>query len=142
MTTVARSRVLGALVTVVAIAAVAIGIVLLGSPADERARRLDQRRVQDLSGIARAVNLHWTRHASLPPSLEQLQQAPGADIRSTDPTTGDAYEYRPLDGTTYELCARFEHESARAGRPAGIHDIWSHGGGRQCFQREAQKVRG
>jgi hypothetical protein len=141
MTTFSRSRVLGTLVTVVVIAAIVVGIVLLGSPAEERARRLDQRRSQDLTGIARAVDLYWTRHASLPTSLEELQKAPGAEIRSADPTTGDAYEYRPLDGSRYELCARFEHESARAGGPPG-GGIWSHGAGRHCFQREAQKVRG
>ena len=134
-----RPQVLGGLVTVVVIAAVAMGIFLIGSPAEERVRRLDERRVQDLANIARAVDLYWTRHASLPPSLEELLKEPGGNVRSTDPSTSDLYEYRPLETQAYELCARFEHDSQQAGGPTG-DGFWSHGTGRQCFRRDAQKI--
>lgn len=132
-----RAQVLGGLVTVVVLAAIAMGIFLIGSPAQERARRLDARRVQDLTGIARAVDLYWTRHASLPLSLEELGKEPGGNIRSTDPGTGAIYEYRPLTGA-YELCAQFEHDSGQGGPTSD--GIWSHGAGRQCFQREPRKI--
>ncbi|OFV90822.1 MAG: hypothetical protein A3G76_06395 [Acidobacteria bacterium RIFCSPLOWO2_12_FULL_65_11] len=134
-----RPQVLGVLVTAVVIAAVAVGISLIGSPAEERARRMDERRVQDLASMARAVDLYWTRHASLPESLDGLRKEPGGNVRFTDPSTSDPYEYRPLEAETYELCARFERDSGEAGRPTG-DAFWSHGAGRQCFQRETRKV--
>ena len=65
------SVMLGAWVAVV-IAAVVAGVFVLGSPADERARRLDRRRVEDLQGIAAATDLYWTRHSRLPASLDEL----------------------------------------------------------------------
>jgi hypothetical protein len=135
-----RPQVLGVLMTIVVITAVAMGIFLIGSPAEERARRIDERRVQDLASIARAVDLYWTRHAGLPPSLDELGKEPGGNVRSTDPSTSDLYEYRPLEAGTYELCARFAHDSGEAGRPTG-DAFWSHSTGRQCFRREARKIR-
>jgi hypothetical protein len=130
-----RPQVFGGLVTVVAGAAVAAGIFLMGSPADERTRRLDERRVRDLAGLARAVDLFWTRHANLPASLDELREEPGAQFGSTDPGTRDPYDYRPLEHGAYEVCARFERDSQQPGDP-----FWSHGTGRQCFRREARKV--
>ncbi|HIA74480.1 MAG TPA: hypothetical protein EYN99_08630, partial [Gemmatimonadetes bacterium] len=58
----------GASVTTV-IAAVGVGLFILGSPMEERARRVDDRRVADLQGIAAATDLYWTRHSRLPESL-------------------------------------------------------------------------
>jgi hypothetical protein len=40
----------------------------------------------------------------------------------------------------FELCARFDRDSRPISPPMG--DVfWSHGTGRQCFQREVRKVR-
>ena len=57
-----RSIVFGASVAAV-VAAVAAGLIILGSPAQERERRIDDRRVADLHGIAAATNLYWSRHS-------------------------------------------------------------------------------
>jgi hypothetical protein len=135
MRSLSRPQVFGGLVTVVVGAAVVGGIFLVGSPAAERTRRLDERRVQDLAGLARAVDLFWTRHANLPTSLDELRKEPGLLFSSTDPGTREPYQYRPLEAGTYELCARFEQGSRQPGDP-----FWSHGTGRQCFRREARKV--
>ena len=134
-----RPRVVGGVVAIVAIAAIAIGLLLIGSPAEERRRRLDERRVEDLASIARAVDLYWTRHASLPSSLDDLRKEPGADVSSLDPSTSDSYEYRPLQSEAFELCAQFEQASGQAAGTLG-NGFWSHGVGRQCFRREAQKT--
>jgi hypothetical protein len=114
------------------------GLVLLGSPGEERLRRLDVRRVQDLSAIARAADVYWTRHARVPFSLTDLAQQQGAGLASTDPSTRAAYEYRALDATHYELCATFQRESSE--QRAGTAYFWVHPAGRQCFQREAQRI--
>jgi hypothetical protein len=139
MSTLSRDWIVGGLVTIAVVAAIALGIILIGSPAEERVRQLDGRRVQDLAGIARTADLYWTRNGRLPASLEELADEAGASVTVGDPATGARYEYRAIDARTYELCAQFETDSAQLGRPGGA-DFWSHGAGRQCFRREAQKV--
>ena len=96
------------------VAAVAFGLILLGSPAQERTRRIDARRVADLHGIAAATNLHWSRHSRLPASLDDLAAAPGLRINTRDPVRSETYGYKTLDSLRYELCATFDGES-RAG---------------------------
>ena len=105
-----RAIVLGASGTVVA-GAIAAGLIFLGSPAEERERRIDDRRVADLHGIAAAVNLHWSRDARLPAALDELVTEPGLGINTRDPATSEVYEYRVLDGVRYEVCATFDAES-------------------------------
>jgi hypothetical protein len=136
--TLSRHRVAGALLTAAVVAAVVAGIIMIGSPTEERVRLLDERRVQDLGRIARASDLYWTRHDRLAASIEELTAEPGTDLDPSDPSTGSPYEYRPIDARMYELCAAFESDSTEARRGAG--DFWSHGSGRQCFRREARKV--
>ena len=103
---------LGAAGTAV-VAAVAFGLVLLGSPAQERVRRIDARRVADLHGIAAATDLHWSRHSRLPASLDDLAAAPGLRINTRDPVSSETYGYQTLDSLRYEVCATFDGESLR-----------------------------
>src|SRR5688572_3877367 len=131
-----RARLAGTVVTVAVAAAVVAGIYVLGSPVEERARRLDERRVQDLSGIAQAVDLYWTRESRLPASLDQLRSDSGATITLADPSP---YDYRHLEDGKYELCASFEGDSRDSNR--FDNGFWTHRAGRQCFQREAKAIR-
>ena len=125
---------------VVAVVGVVIGgILLLESPAEVRARRLDERRVDDLRDITRRLDIYWTREGALPSSLEDLANEPGVFIELLDPETGQPYEYRVVSSNTYEVCAEFARDTAEE---QGRHyrDYWSHGAGRQCFELEAQDV--
>lgn len=161
-----RSIALGAAVATV-FAAVAVGLVLLGPPARERERRIDDRRVADLHGITAATNLYWTRHERLPASLDDLAAEPGLRINTRDPTSSEMYGYRVLDDGAYEVCATFAADSeaptrstsmiqrscqgchgpgspvaARVDDPVAAHhelrDLWAHGSGRQCFRMQAR----
>ena len=58
-----RPQVVGGLLVLAASAAVVAGILVVGSPAEERTRRLDRRRVEDLAAMASSVDLFWTRHS-------------------------------------------------------------------------------
>ena len=139
MKTPAGKHVVIGLVVAAVVIAVVSGLVLLGPPSEERTRRLDDRRVNDLRKITRATDLYWTRHGRLPASLDELSQEPGVTLNSRDPTTPEPYGYRALDAATYELCANFQRGSAEESQgPA--KDFWSHGAGRQCFQLEARHI--
>ena len=101
----------GASLTMV-VGAVAVGLFVLGTPAEERARRVDDRRVADLQAIAAATDLYWTRHAGLPASLEDLAADPGITISTDDPDGAPGYSYRAVGSALFEVCASFDGESA------------------------------
>jgi hypothetical protein len=133
-----RGQILAGVVIAAAAGAIAAGLFAVGSPSAERARRLDQRRVDHLEYIGSMIDLYWTRHGRLPSSLEELSRESGVDIATEDPVTNRKYEYRPSTGR-FELCAVFEHASDQSSPHRGA--FWSHAAGRQCFEREVQKVR-
>ena len=124
---------------VAVLAVVIVGVTLLDSPAQERLRRLDERRVDDLRSISAELDIYWTREGTLPSSLEELANEPGVFIELYDPETGQPYEYRVLGSNAYELCAEFARDTAEGqGRP--YRDYWPHGQGRHCFELKAQAV--
>ncbi|MFC2099545.1 hypothetical protein ACFLSF_01780 [Candidatus Bipolaricaulota bacterium] len=125
---------------VVIVAAVIGGIALLDSPAQERLRRLDERRVDDLHQLAYGVDIYWTREGSLPASLADLSEEERIARDLADPATGQAYEYRVLGDKTFELCAVFARDTGTDGRDTPLRSFWLHGPGRQCFQLEAQDI--
>lgn len=138
MKLVSRSVLLGISVVVVA-ASVVAGLLVLGSPGEERARRLDSRRVSDLQGIMAATDLYWTRHNRVPESLDGLTAEAGVRINTRDPASAEAYDYQPLDSARYEVCATFEGESGEISREPE-KDLWAHGPGHQCFRLEAKTI--
>jgi hypothetical protein len=130
----AGKHVLVGITVVVVVTAVVIGIVMLGPPGEERARRLDQRRARDLQGIGLGVDAYWTIKGRLPASLEEVSKEAGvASFSASDPVTGAPYSYRVVGDQNYELCATFD----RASSPRSAGDLWTHGAGMRCFTRRA-----
>lgn len=113
--------------------AVGSGLWLIGSPANEAARRTDDRRVQNLQAIATAIDLFWQRAEGLPENLAALGAELSVPLEATDPETGEPYDYRAAGGKEYELCASFSRASESVTRDAR----WTHGAGRQCFSLTA-----
>ena len=107
---------------------------------DERARRMDRRRVDDLERIVSATDLYWTRHSLLPASLDELTAEPGVSIDTRDPAGSENYGYQPVDSTHYEVCANFESESEKVAW-GQEKKLLAHGTGRQCFQFEAKELK-
>jgi hypothetical protein len=134
----ARVVILGFAIAIV-VAAIIVALIIVGSPGHERMRRLDERRLRDLVGMTRAVNLYWTKNNKLPASLEELFNRPGTDVESRDPLTGQHYFYGVVGWKTYELCADFQHES-REENSDGFGRFWSHGVGRRCFRLDAEET--
>jgi hypothetical protein len=126
--------------TAAVLAALVAGMVALGSPAEQRTLKLDQRRVADLQRISAAVDLHWTRRGSLPPALDALSEDLGRLESPRDPDTGAPYEYVAADGPRYRLCATFSRESTAPLWGGRHRDFWAHGPGRHCFEIDAERV--
>lgn len=127
-------------VSVVTVAAVAIavvyGLTLVGPPRDQRERRLDERRIEDLRRIARAIDLHWTRHGSLPAALDVLSEATVRDVTFNDPESEEPYEYRVETPSTFELCGSFGTDWL----DPSVDLFWSHPMGHHCFELEVRHV--
>ncbi len=121
--------------TVGAVAAVALSsLPAAGAPSAERARRLDERRVEDLRAMSEAANVYVQRHSRLPGTLEELSSEGGLDVAAQGRETGP-YEYRATGDRSYELCATFQRASTGGQRLSG-EAFWAHGAGRQCYQFE------
>jgi hypothetical protein len=134
MSTQGRLRIFTAVVAAAVVAAIVAGLVVLGSPAEQRRLRLDERRVRDLNAIVGEITAHWRTKSRLPATLGELGGGAGT-VRHSDPVTALEYEYRPIEGKEFELCAVFETESrSEAPRWSMFDRIWVHGRGRQCFQ--------
>lgn len=127
-------RLLGLGLLVVVGVAVVVGLLVLGSPSEERSRLLDARRVEDLHALTSAIKRHHEREGALPERMEDLAELEPEWLR--DPRSGEAYGYRPLAGDAFELCATFEQRAdrrhwpqAREAEPFRFHDA-----GPQCFR--------
>lgn len=129
-----RSFAIGSAVAVLAV--IVLGFLVLGSPAYQKNRRLDNRRVSDLNSIYYGINSYVAANRSLPNSLSQLENTYVFDVPE-DPATNQPYEYRVLSSGSYELCATFATESDPRTNESivskEIQSFYSHGEGRQCF---------
>jgi hypothetical protein len=119
--------------TVVVVAAIVAGIVVLGPPSDERARRLDQKRIFDLQQLESAVGYYQRQHKRLPASVEELASGSTMNVNVRDPISGKPYELRVVNDTAYELCATFDLDSK--GESGYGEVFWAHRAGRHCFNR-------
>lgn len=116
---------------------VIVGFVELGSPSLQRSFSQDRRRLYDLSSFALALHSSWVGNRQtdfkLPAKLAEAQKAGvGAGASSVDPVSGLAYEYTPLQGTAYRLCATFSLQS-----PVDVPSQWQHSAGLTCFSMDA-----
>ncbi|MEO2194598.1 MAG: hypothetical protein ABGY72_00715 [bacterium] len=136
MTGWSRPTVVGVVAVVAVGVAVTLGLRGAGSPSAERSRRIDERRVEDLRRIAETVDLYWTRQGGLPESLDPLVATDGEPTDFRDPVTAARYEYRTLTGSSFELCAQFDTESAFVEQD----NFWRHPANRYCFKVDAEPV--
>jgi hypothetical protein len=116
-------------VVIVVAAAVIAGLVITGSPQEQRMLRLDDRRLTDLQRISRTVENYYRDTEMLPAELEMIVNGWTSSGVPRDPETDMSYGYEVLSRTTYRLCADFALDS----RPDLQAEFWKHADGRQCF---------
>lgn len=136
---------LAIIVTVCVTVIVGYGLFISGSPQQERMRRLDAQRLNDLQSITYAIDQFYAIKFILPTSLAVLQQTREVYLSSiSDPESQTPYEYKQKDADTYQLCATFQTigdqnqnqypnaptPAYRDGTPSGF---WKHDAGRTCY---------
>lgn len=127
-----------AIIILAASAVIAGGFLVAGSPEEARMRRLDDRRVMDLQRIQNAINVSFTRSRKMPETIDIAVKVQADGVAPVDPGTSAPYEYRIIEGQSFELCAVF----GRASDPQalGRDTSWAHAAGRQCFPLTARDV--
>lgn len=138
------------IVSVIIISAVVYGIVIIGSPASQRARQMDERRVNDLSNIqGQIVYTQWQSKGTVPTSLDDLKDQISGNIVPTDPETNASYGYKMISKNSFELCANFKTVATTTlnsitGKPIpttyrygpdSINENWQHQATTTCFTR-------
>ncbi|MCR4278460.1 MAG: hypothetical protein NUV81_00970 [bacterium] len=139
-------KLLIALLIVIVSASVVTSFIVLGSPAEERVRRMDDQRVQELDMISSAIDGYWSDAHQLPDSLEIISTSRLFSVQSIqDPQTGEKYVYEPAEDGHYTLCATFEAVSDTripiAPPKISMRDnrnFWNHPDGYTCFEITAQ----
>ncbi len=117
----------------------------LGTPAEQRALRMDLQRVHRLDELTNSIARYYRSQdkPKLPESLEQVRADPSANSFYLgniyeDPLTGKLFEYRRLSDNEYELCAEFQtdfREEEKKGRiTSDLAAKWMHPKGRACFR--------
>ncbi len=132
MTSASAHKILAWVVSAVVISAVVTAI-LLDPPGIQRQRKMDARRVEDLSSIKRAIEEYCNRHKVLPTDLATLAKEPGLRVAATDPDTGSPYVYEVTGPNSYRLCAVFARDSSERSAVPYYSVSWAHGPGRHCF---------
>ena len=132
MSDVIASRVVSLSIAATVLGVIVAAFVIIGSPAEQRLRRLDDARERHLDEISKAIDRYWDTHAVLPDSLEDLQPDSEAYLQVHDPVTEEPYDYRASGSTMYELCAVFQHETLND-LQGSAKRFWKHKLGSQCF---------
>jgi hypothetical protein len=154
--------VFGIFASVLVLGSVVWSFMVMGSPATQRAYRLDERRVSDLQSIQWQVINYWQQKQKLPKDLSDLANPISGYSLPVDPEfdAGVAYEYNTTGKMAFELCATFskpmpkgwqensgtvmpmpmaanEAAVSTMARPAygGVNESWDHDAGRTCFTR-------
>lgn len=128
------------LAAAIVIASLAAALAVMESPAKQRDRRLDERRLQELQAVGEAIDEATTRAGRMPRSLAELAAAPGASLAIVDPVDGTPYGFRATAPTRYRLCASFATSTSDrdpgARRNEYFRREWPHPAGLHCFERQ------
>lgn len=116
--------------SLVVLATVTAGLLLSGSPAEERDRRLDAQRVSTLQQLASVVSLYYEDSGMLPATLTALVDGRNLQELPRDPVSGQPYGYAPEADGSYALCADFDAPS----EDGEVPEFWMHEAGRYCFR--------
>lgn len=109
---------------------------VIGSPFDQRNRRFDERRINDLSNIQWQIINYWQTRGILPSKLSYLEDSISGYKVPTDPVSQEPYLYDLSfdEQNTFKLCANFEAQSPSKTYYAE-NENWNHEIGQTCFKR-------
>ena len=125
--------------------AVVAGFFIVGSPKEERARRFDEQRIQNLQFIQAQIGEFYRAKERLPQNLNELNDSFRGIVVPGDPETGVSFSYEVHGKLDFALCSIFNRPSLTQGEgvpksvvsyegPFGM-ETWEHNAGQFCFER-------
>jgi len=114
----------------VVLASIVCGFFIIGTPAEQRDRRFDEERVEDLQILQSQIINYWIQKEALPAELDDLKDSISGFAPPEDPATDLPYEYYATGDLSFELCATFKTSSYESSRKS-----WEHEAKRTCFER-------
>ena len=143
-----KSKIYGGIISLIVLSVIVYGIVIIGSPMEQRAKNLDSNRVNDLRSIqSQIVYTHWQNKGDIPENLTELNDPISSYIVPTDPETKADYEYTKISKNSFELCATFKTISSTTdetvakstsyyyGEDDSANQNWQHNAEKTCFTR-------
>jgi len=138
-------KILAWVLSFVVLGSIVAGFFIIGTPAVQRERRFDERRVENLQILQSRIINYWMQKELLPQNLDALEDSISGFIVPKDPKSGLPYEYNIINSLSFELCAIFKTSSDDFGvvsnkvRFISLYDSfqqnWSYRADRTCFQR-------
>jgi hypothetical protein len=141
--------------------------IIMGSPKEQRAWRLDDRRISDLQNIQYQVINYWQQKEKLPTTMKDLANPMSGYSLPVDPEfqSGKNYEFIPGEKLSFQLCATFSTNMPKGWQEysnygggvmpmyktisdiavsstypiGGVNESWDHQAGRTCFTRTIDK---
>ncbi len=139
-----RHTILWASVAVV-ILSIVMAFFIVGSPAQQRALRFDQQRINDLQNLQYQILNYWQQKRELPATQAELVNYFTGFVPPKDPRTLLPYEYIIIEKGSFKVCATFEKKGTVQSYDSmpyvdsmafpGKVTVWDHGIGRTCFDR-------
>ncbi len=126
-----------------------LGFKVMGSPVTQRQEKYDDKKIQDLQNIQWQIVNYWQQKNTLPDNLDQINNPLADWTTPIDTQSNTGYEYIKTGNLSFTLCANFNRisENVSGGGPIIAMPVygpdpmgkpgenWSHGSGRQCFER-------
>lgn len=130
---------IGGIVSLVVVVSIVAGFFIVGTPAEQRERRLDEQRVSALQDLQWQIINYYQNTERLPQTLETLNDGISFNVVPTDPETKESYGYNIKGDLVFELCANFARASdeqySQVPRADLLDQNWQHNAGRTCFER-------
>lgn len=136
----------------IVIASIVYAFAIIGSPIQERLRRIDQQKINDLQNIQYQILSYWQKQSQVPKNISDLNDPIYSFTVPKDPEfrsgkINSDYSYKAIDTNSFELCAVFntksEDNTDMKSQPyygeISTDYNWSHEIGNQCFKRVLDK---
>lgn len=116
---------------------------VIESPTEARNKKIDQKTINDLDMINRAVDEFYNDKKVLPVTLKDIEIEKYQYMEFNqfiDPDTGTYYEYKVIDDKKFELCTDFLSSNLDSdNRSYDYHSSWKHDKGYQCISRRVSE---
>ncbi|OGH88542.1 MAG: hypothetical protein A2537_00185 [Candidatus Magasanikbacteria bacterium RIFOXYD2_FULL_36_9] len=138
-------KILAIILFIAMVSSVVAGFFIIGTPFEQRNRRFDEQRIQNLQTIQSQIINYYTQKGTVPLEMKMLNDSISGFVVPVDPKNGQNFEYSMLTKNKFELCATFDSANDNLKQVGSqqyvtpydsFNQNWYHKAQRTCFTRE------